>query len=262
MARKRADTGKPRRQESRKPAIPAARRASGTRLYTFYRELREILEQARATAARSVNTAMVRAYWLVGRKVVEEEQHGSARAGYGEELIDQLSARLRADVGRGYTPSNLRYMRLFYLAYPNLLAREIHHAVRDESGSDEGGMEPAVSGQPCMGVLNPDVSWTHYRLLTKVESPLARDFYEIESVRNHWSSRELERQINSLLFEKRTRSRFRPPENQPPLIIPGTDISPHPALAGNPDRHRLPLEFRPPDGPAPRSGSPAFARYA
>jgi hypothetical protein len=165
-------------------------------LYTLvYRQIREILEKTRATAARSVHTAMVRAYWLVGRKVVEEEQSGSARAGYGDELIDQLAARLRADFGRGFTLSNLRYMRLFYLAYPNLLAREIHHAVRDESQRRAGeGSRPAVAGHdPDRGGLNPDLSWTHYRLLTKVESPLARDFYEIEAARNHWSSRELER---------------------------------------------------------------------
>jgi hypothetical protein len=67
-------------------AVPAARQASGTRLDVLYRQVREILEQARATAARSVNTAMVRAYWLIGREVVEEEQAGSARAGYGDEL--------------------------------------------------------------------------------------------------------------------------------------------------------------------------------
>ena len=96
--------------------------------------IRAILEQARARIARSVNSEMVRAYWLVGREIVEEEQRGRSRAGYGDELIAQLSARLQAIFGRGFTPSNLRYMRLFYLAYPNLLGPEIHHAVRDESG--------------------------------------------------------------------------------------------------------------------------------
>jgi predicted nuclease of restriction endonuclease-like (RecB) superfamily len=124
-------------------------------------------------------------------------------------VIDQLSGRLRAEFGRGYTPTNLRYMRLFYLAYPNLLAREIHHAARDESRQGVGeGVVPAGTGRdPASGVLNPDLSWTHYRVLTKVESPLARDFYEIEAARNHWSARELERQVNSLLFERLARSR-------------------------------------------------------
>jgi predicted nuclease of restriction endonuclease-like (RecB) superfamily len=210
MAKKPEEARSRGRPISGNPAVPEATcQATGTRLDALYRQVREILEQARATAARSVNTAMVRAYWLIGRKVVEEEQAGSARAGYGDELIDQLAARLRADFGRGFTPSNLRYMRLFYLAYPNLLAREIHHAVRDKSerGAGERGRQAVACRDLDRGVLNPDLSWTHYRLLTKVQSPLSRDFYEIEAVRNHWSSRELERQINSLLFEHLAKSR-------------------------------------------------------
>jgi hypothetical protein len=102
---------------------------------------------------------MVRAYWLVGCEVVEEEQEGSARAGYGDELIDPLSAWLRAEFGRGYNPTNLRYIRLFYLAYPDLLAREIHHAVRDKSGQEarERGRPAATGHAPDRGVLNPDL---------------------------------------------------------------------------------------------------------
>jgi predicted nuclease of restriction endonuclease-like (RecB) superfamily len=79
--------------------------------------------------------------------------------------------------------------------------------VRDKSGRGEGDGPTVADRDPDRGTLNPDLSWTHYRLLTKVESPLARDFYEIEAVRNHWTSRELERQINSLLFERLARSR-------------------------------------------------------
>ena len=165
---------------------------------------------------------MVRAYWLIGPKVAEEEQAGSARAGYGVELIDQLSDRLRADFGRGFAASNLRYMRLFYLAYPDLLGREIHHAVRDKSERGEGGRRASADRAPDRGALNPELSWTHYRLLTKVESPLARDFYEIEAVRNHWSSRELERQINSLLFERLARSRDK--EGLMRLALEGQEI--------------------------------------
>ena len=171
--------------------------------------IQAILDQARGQIARSVNSEMVRAYWLVGREIVEEEQRGKSHAGYGEELIAQLSARLQAIFGRGFTPSNLRYMRLFYLAYPNLLGPEIRHALRDESGE---AASPAKSPSAkrkieATGMLNPDLSWTHYRLLTKVESPQARDFYEIETTRNHWSSRELDRQVNSLLFERLAKSR-------------------------------------------------------
>lgn len=179
----------------RKPTAPAAV------LRSLYQRVEGILEQARGQAARSVNAEMVRAYWLVGREIVEEEQRGKARAGYGDALIDHLAARLRAGFGKGYTPTNLRYMRLFYLAYP-LLLPEIRHAVRDESAA----VLPA-GRRDGDGTLNPNLSWTHYRLLTKVESPEARAFYEIEAARNHWSSRELERQVNSLLFERLAKSR-------------------------------------------------------
>ena len=176
---------------------------------SVFQRIQVILEQARVQVARSVNTEMVRAYWLVGREVVEEEQRGVARAGYGDELIAQLSARLRAVFGRGFTPSNLRYMRLFYLAYPDLLGPEIRHAVRDESADGAGiaARTPSRRKAEPVATLNPDLSWTHYRLLTKVESTHARAFYEIEAVRNHWSSRELDRQINSLLFERVAKSR-------------------------------------------------------
>jgi predicted nuclease of restriction endonuclease-like (RecB) superfamily len=113
-------------------------------------------------------------------------------------------------------------MRLFNLAYPDLLGREIHHAVRDKSERGEGGRRASADRAPDRGALNPELSWTHYRLLTKVESPLARDFYEIEAVRNHWSSRELERQINSLLFERLARSRDK--EGLMRLAIEGQEI--------------------------------------
>ena len=119
---------------------------------------------------------MVRAYWLVGREIVEEEQRGKARAGYGDELIAQLSARLQAILGRGFTPSNLRYMHLFYLAYPNLLGPEIRRRCvtnKGEVASPEKS-PPAKRKTEATGMLNPDLSWTHYRLLTKVESPQAR----------------------------------------------------------------------------------------
>jgi len=123
------------------------------RLEPLYERIRAILAEARLNVTRTVNAEMVRAYWLVGREIVEEEQAGHARAGYGEALIEQISARLQGAFGKGFTTTNLRYMRLFYSAYPQLLDAEIHHALRDES--------------PHMGYLNPNLSWTHYRLLNK-----------------------------------------------------------------------------------------------
>jgi predicted nuclease of restriction endonuclease-like (RecB) superfamily len=208
MAKRHKQLGKSRAEISRSRPTSRMQDATKPQLDTVYQRIQQILVQAHSQLARTVNIEMVRAYWLIGHEIVEEEQQGRSRANYGEELIEHLSERLRAEFGRGFTPTNLRYMRLFYLAYPRLLDREIHHAPRDES--DAAGPSPIThpgrEDDP-VGVLNPDLSWTHYRLLTKVESEHARGFYEIEAVRNHWSYRELERQIDSLLFERLARSR-------------------------------------------------------
>ncbi len=138
----------------------------------IYNEIKAVLENARNTAYKSVNFSMVTAYWQIGKIIVEEEQKGMARAEYGENLISELSVRLMKEFGRGFNQTNLKYMRLFYLKFP------IGHALRDE------------------------LSWTHYRLLSGIEKEYARQFYVVESINNRWSTRELERQINSLLYER------------------------------------------------------------
>lgn len=167
----------------------------------LYNRIREILESARAGVARSVNTAQVMANWLIGREIVEEEQRGSKRADYGKKLIATLSARITAEFGKGYSINNLEHFRDFYLTYPELLSRSIPHALRGESflpdvlsSTDKGSWQP--------GQLNPNLSWTHYRTLLRVSRSEARAFYEIEAVKNNWSARELERQINSLLYDR------------------------------------------------------------
>ena len=190
---------------------------------SIYTRIRQILESARATAARSVNTAQVVANWLVGREIVEEEQRGKRRAGYGEKLLAELSVRLVGDVGKGWSVRNLEYCRNFYLTYPLLLAgqksnaqssissstatthsRQISNAVRSESFvpliPEIPHAQRAETWQP--GQLHSNLSWTHYRRLLGVDKAEARAFYEIESINNSWSARELERQINSLLYER------------------------------------------------------------
>ena len=113
---------------------------------TTYQNIRAILEKARSTAYRAVNFAMVQAYWEVGRIIGEEEQKGEERAEYGKALVKELSRRLTRDYGKGFTESNLKYMRQFYLTFQN------SHALRDE------------------------LTWTHYHLLLKVEKVEARNF--------------------------------------------------------------------------------------
>lgn len=151
--------------------------ASESRLDLLYRQVREILSAARGRAWQAVNTVMTEAYWEVGRVIVEEEQAGRERADYGKRIIEGLSVRLREEFGKGYDRSNLFHMRAFFLAYPKV------DAVRRQ------------------------LSWTHYRLLLRVDKPDARAFYETEAANARWSTRELERQINSLLFDRLALSR-------------------------------------------------------
>jgi len=104
----------------------------------LYQRIRQILESARAGVARSVNTSQVVANWLVGREIVEEEQKGKVKAGYGERLIEELSERLQLDFGNGYSIQNLRYIRQLYLTYPNFIdALPIRHALRGEFKTGE-----------------------------------------------------------------------------------------------------------------------------
>ena len=204
------------------------RRSAGRLTEALYGRVRQILESARTSAARSVNTAQVIANWMVGREIVEEEQHGQERAGYAEGLVAALSARLGGDYGVGYSAPNLWYMRQFYLAYPLLAggladAPNILHALRGEltesqqkrrnrARSRVEDILHALRGELVgwvPGRLHPGLSWTHYRTLLRVDRKPARAFYEIEASRHAWSARELERQINSLLFERLAKSRDR-----------------------------------------------------
>lgn len=178
---------------------------------SLYREIRSVLARARDSAYRAVNVAMARAYWQVGRLIVEHEQGGRRRAGYGEVLLESLSDKLTSEFGRGFTATNLRYMRQFYLAF------SIHHALRDELGSSgkrnaprsESGIQHAVRGKS--PGLREELSWTHYRLLLGVEEPAAREWYMNEAADQHWSTRQLERQISVLYYERLLASRKKAP---------------------------------------------------
>lgn len=183
----------------------------------LYSRIREILEATRASAARSVNTAQVISNWLIGREIVEEEQKGKRRAGYGEGLLRSLAARLRSDYGTGYSLANLKSFRKFYLEYPQLMGDQKGYALRsllppalphDASGKGYPVRSQSRQGPAWKpGRLNPNLSWTHYRTLLRVDDMKSRSFYEIEAVRNNWAARELERQVNSLLYERLAMSR-------------------------------------------------------
>ncbi|MBI4509685.1 MAG: DUF1016 domain-containing protein [Deltaproteobacteria bacterium] len=170
---------------------------------------------ARGHVARSVNTAMVQAYWLIGREIVEVEQHGEKRAGYGDEVIDRLARRLAERLGQGFGARTLRRIRQFYITYPegSALPPELGGPSKRTavvSKSKTGRIRTAAltkSSQLAPAAFPPHLGWTHYLVLLRVSNQTARAFYEIEAVREGWSSRELERQVASLLFERLAKSR-------------------------------------------------------
>jgi len=135
-------------------------------------ELRDLIQEARRQALRAVDVVQVRTCWEVGRHIVEYEQGGKARAEYGAGLLATVAEHLTAEFGRGFDERNLRHMRAFFLAFP------IWDALRTE------------------------LSWTHYRLLLRVEDAAARAWYADESASQNWSTRQLERQIGTLYFER------------------------------------------------------------
>ena len=186
-----------------------------TSIPPIYGRVCEILEVARGNIARTVNTTQVVANWLIGREIVEEEQQGRRRAGYGEALLTDLAARLTQELGKGWSVRQLEYCRSFYVSYPQLLGAENSNAVRSKSATPVAGRAHDITNAvraECSdtwhpGQLNPNLSWTHYRILLRISRAEARSFYEVEAVANAWSAREMERQINTLLFDRLAKSR-------------------------------------------------------
>ena len=138
----------------------------------LFAEIREVLVTARRTAYKAVNFAMVTAYWNVGRLIVEDEQKGHIRAEYGKAILADLSTRLTDEFGKGFDERELRRIRQFYLVFPKWDA------------------------------LRPELTWTHYRLLIRVQNEQARLWYMNEAAEQTWSSRQLDRQISVLYYER------------------------------------------------------------
>jgi len=190
----------------------------------LYSRIASILEQARGQVARTINTAMVQAYWLVGREIVEVEQAGEQRAGYGDELLELVSTRLRAGFGKGFSVPNLRKMRQFYLAFSEGSALpEIRSTLSSEL--DDGSIRSTPSSELVgrQALFSAALAWSHYVVLIRVTRPEARAFYEIEAARECWSVRELERQIGALLFDRLTKNRA--PEEVRALARHGQEVA-------------------------------------
>jgi len=176
----------------------------------LYERVARIIESARAHVSRTVNTAMVHAYWHIGREIVEVEQAGEERARYGGRVIERLAERLSLKFGKGFSPRTLRRVRQLYLTYPDgsdlspeLGGPEKRSALLSESGAPEiRSAALAKSAQGLVQLFPASLGWSHYLALMRVEDPHARAFYEIEAAREGWVTRDLERQIASMLFER------------------------------------------------------------
>lgn len=160
----------------------------------FYQAVSEVLRSARSNAYRAINFAMVESYWHVGRIIVEEEQQGKERAEYGQILIKNLSLKLTSEFGAGFSEQSLRNFRQFYLSFP------IRSTLRSES---------AVPSIPA--ALRRELTWSHYKCIMRVEKSEARTWYMNEAAEQNWSVRILERQINSLYYERLQMSRDKKP---------------------------------------------------
>jgi predicted nuclease of restriction endonuclease-like (RecB) superfamily len=202
----------------------------------LFQRVAAILDQARSNVARSVNSNMVLAYWLIGREIVQELQGGDERAEYGKQVVENLSSGLTARYGRGFSPTNLWYFRQFFQVYANRMAilypsgRELSrpmilHPPGGESTTDKilhppGGvladaerLSPAGRGS-VTGLLaippagdaaqgfSPQLSWSHYRALMRVRDTDAREFYEREAAECGWTKAQLERQIQSSYYQR------------------------------------------------------------
>jgi len=138
----------------------------------YIEEIKQILAMARQKAYTAINTAMVEAYWSIGKRIVEEQQHGNKRAAYGEGILIELSIELSREFGKGFNERELRRFRQFFITFPK------------------------------WDTLRPELSWSHYRLLIRVLNEKARNYYLHEAANQHWSYRTLERNYNTLYYER------------------------------------------------------------
>ena len=198
--------------------MPPEKPVSAANYEGLVADLSRLLEDARRVSARAVNTVMTATYWEFGRRIVEFEQGGEKRAGYGEELIKRLADDLGRRFGRGFSYPNLSKFRQFYLAYPDkailsTASRESPAAIlstlsieSSETGSSRGQPGGASARSQQLATAFP-LPWSHYVRLLSVKNDAARRFYETEALRGGWSVRQLDRQIATVFYERTALSR-------------------------------------------------------
>lgn len=152
----------------------------------LFESVRQVLNSAWKNVYRATNSNMVVAYWQIGRLIVEDEQNGESRADYGKMILQELSGKLTEEFGRGFSVTNLKNFRKFYLTFPEI--QGLHGETDDQMQKSQ--------------TLSDLLSWSHYCLLMKVEDIEARNFYIQESINQNWSVRALDRQISTLYYER------------------------------------------------------------
>ena len=191
-----------------KPVIAPALPMVGV---TLYERIRELVVAARQTAARGVDLVQVHTNFEIGRHIVEHEQQGETRAGYGKEVVQNLAERLTVEFGQGFSLSNLKLMRQFFVQFRDR-ADQIGLTA---SGQFKKTKSPTVSGQLPQSIQSPrpldqrpfSLSWSHYVFLLGIKNPDERSFYEVEGTSQNWTLRELKRQFDSSLYERLALSR-------------------------------------------------------
>jgi len=161
--------------------------------------VKQLIENAKSSIVRNINTAMLLTYFEIGKVIIENEQDGKDRAEYAKETLKNLSKQLTKEFGRGYSVDNLQWMRKFYLMYQNRISEKYETVSRN---SAEAVIYESVSRNSFFSL-----SWSHYIQLMKIENSDERNFYEIEASQNNWSVRELTRQFNSAIYERLALSR-------------------------------------------------------
>jgi hypothetical protein len=162
----------------------------------------ELLSAARHAVARNVNALMTASYWEIGRRIVEAEQKGKRRAGYGEQLIARLSADLTQQFGRGFSRPNLQQMRQFYIEWPPQKIRQTLSSELAKRQTFSGESSPIDAAQSTTLSLQElaqafALPWSAYVRLLSIKEEHARAFYEIEALRGGWTVRQIDRQIGS-----------------------------------------------------------------
>ena len=246
MAKRSKPKSKPNLEAAEHALVHAASEASPAQAEDgLFERVVSIVESARGVIDRTVDTAALHANWHVGREIVLVEQAGRERASYGEQVMARLSERLTARLGRGFGVATLRRMRQLYLTYPqgSTLVSDVPQPPIRSAPLIESVPSPirsAVlieSSAASQALFPPQLGWTHYLVLLRISNPTARAFYEVEAARAGWGTRELERQIDALLFERLATNR------DPSEVLAVARAGHHEAAPGDVLKNPLVLEF-------------------